>query len=159
MFVSQSETGSLESLPVPLPDLFGFCDNYKSPTFLQTNAQVECMQRISNLGEASSTFLNPLSYNIFFLNGTGAESDRSQIRTGKVYTRASDGSVTESTSAVTAPVYSAGTCSSFGVVQEVSYQVYYTESAKGVYIINDIVVDLMLLDSVSLDSQFCGSAE
>lgn len=117
------------------------------------------MQRISNLGEASSTFLNPLSYNIFFLNGTGAESDRSQIRTGKVYTRASDGSVTESTSAVTAPVYSAGTCSSFGVVQEVSYQVYYTESAKGVYIINDIVVDLMLLDSVSLDSQFCGSAE
>lgn len=105
--------------------------------------------------------MNPLSYNIFFLNGTSAESDRTQIRTGNVYSKAADGSVTQSTesSTLSEPVYSAGTCTATGVVQEAIYQVYYTESAKGVYIIEDITLDLMLLDSIALEAQFCASGE
>ena len=54
--------GLLENMLLPRRDVFGFCDNFKSPIFLEEQENEGCIQQIRSLQETTNTYLNPLLY-------------------------------------------------------------------------------------------------
>lgn len=57
--------GQIKNFPLPMPDLFGFCNNFRTPSFLSEVSESYCEQSISSLSMAAATFLNPLIYTNF----------------------------------------------------------------------------------------------
>jgi len=52
-----------ENFVLPSRDLFGFCDNFKAPSFLKNvdaNIEGSCVQSLTNIADSVETFLNPV---------------------------------------------------------------------------------------------------
>ena len=67
---------------LPQPDLFGFCDNYKSAEFLRTvspDTTGSCVQQILDLEQAAQGSLSMATYLRSYLLGSDLGSDSAQI--------------------------------------------------------------------------------
>ena len=73
------------NFPFPQPDLFGFCDNFKSLPFMTDDSDNLCFQAITDLNIAAQTFLNPLTYTQKVLQGSSPSSSSKTVTTGNVY--------------------------------------------------------------------------
>ena len=162
---------------LPQRDLFGFCDNYKSASFLHNvNAATEgsCVQYFTNLNDAAFTFMDPQKYGSKtvdsprgtpsreFLKGSSKGSNSTEFILGKVYLRDSTtGDVSDVTSTYTAegmvrPTYDAVACTVENFVSEVQYRVYYEVDSQGLYTIDSIQIEFMLDSKLTLDKdKFC----
>jgi len=54
--------GLIGNLLLPQRNVFGFCDNFKSPLFLHEIHSGSCVQQINSLYEMVDTYLNPTFY-------------------------------------------------------------------------------------------------
>jgi len=155
MLVKASDR-TIQNFPLPQPDLFGFCDNYKSASFLEQQSHGRCTQPISELKNAASTFLNVNTYTTpFYLNGAAPSSSANAIKLGQLYSVSADGIVTKNSSK-RATSFNAVTCTASNAVKEVFYRVFYT-SREGFYQVSDITVDILQLDQLQLDPKYCSS--
>lgn len=87
LIFAKDSNGKVKNFPLPMPDLFGFCNNYKTPTFLQEVTESYCEQSISNLQDAAATFLNPKTYTNFLVS-SGSDPEKSNqidLTVGDVY--------------------------------------------------------------------------
>ena len=92
--------GSIRNFIMPQRDLFGFCDNFKSTTFLQNvNPDTEgtCVQQIRNLVASADTVLKPETYKQRYLKGSKPDSDEASqpVEAGKLYLLDDDGNLTD----------------------------------------------------------------
>jgi len=101
----------VENFNMPQRDLFGFCDNFKSASFLKNVDSLtkgSCVQPITNLSKAVDTFLNPLTYSLpEYLTGSSQGSQSAKFTVAKIFIRdTASGEVTEKTdSSLYKPAY------------------------------------------------------
>jgi len=140
-----------------MPDLFGFCNNYKTPNFLQEVPESYCEQSISNLQAAADTFLNPKTYTDFSVTaGSNPEkSDKKDLTVGNVskYNQKTSEISKLDASSLTKPSVSG--CSASNVVREVFYTVYYKPTSSGHFQIANVLIDLVLQDTLDIDPKVC----
>lgn len=131
-----SADGHTVNWPMPQTDMFGFCNNYKAPEFMQKRGSHTCNQAITSSQEAAQTFLNPAVYAEASLPHSAGKSV--QFTVMNVYKVDSQGKLTAASSTLPA-----GSCSD--AVKEVFYTVYYKPSG-GYYSIEAVEVDFVLQD-------------
>mmetsp|Transcript_71408 Transcript_71408/g.98870 ORF Transcript_71408/g.98870 Transcript_71408/m.98870 type:complete len:153 (+) Transcript_71408:615-1073(+) len=141
---------------MPEPDLFGICNNYKSPTFLQDTKSNQCQQSFLSLQEGS-TFLNPNYYTDFeFLIGSSPGSQSSPITRGDVYEQAAATlDITKLTAGTFTFAITTATCTITNFVKEIYYHVYYEALESGNYSIKSITMDLLLQDTLTIPAEYC----
>ena len=157
--------GVFENFLLPSRDLFGFCDNFKSATFLkdvQADEKGSCVQSITSLEKAAETFLNPEWYTEReYLKGssTGSKSVEFNEKTVKIFVKdRQTGQITQqSDNAPQSPVVvsTAAECRVDNWVGEVFYRVFYSDTKDGLYTIDDIQLEFMLESSLSIDPKYC----
>lgn len=152
-----------ENFLLPKRDLFGFCDNFKSATFLNDVAaddEGSCVQSITKMEDAVNTFLDPKWYSDRqYLKGssTGSRADDFNPNEVKIFERdSSTGQITQATDNVPkSPTYNAAECRVDNYVSEVFYRVYYSDTKDGLYTIEDIQLEFMIENTLDLDVKFC----
>lgn len=141
---------------MPQPDMFGICNNYKAPTFLQDRKSNQCQQSFLAL-EDGKTFLNPTYYQNFeYLLGSSPASQSNDITLGDVYRQ--DSTTLEVTKLSTG-TYTFGitlaSCTVTNFVKEIYYHVYYEAQESGNYAIDNIKMDLLIQDTLTLPASYC----
>ena len=162
--LSKNTNIGLRNFIFPQKDLFGFCDNFKSTTFLldiDPDLQGACVQIITDPAEAASTVLNPNTYIQTYLKGSSPESQTKRVQKGDVYIlNGQTGEMTgpDSAYAFAAPVYSETDCTISNYAQEVFFRVYYREE-KAKYVIDKITANFIIVDSQKLGDAPCAASE
>jgi hypothetical protein len=144
----------VSNFPLPQPDLSGFCDNFKSPSFLVdvSPSKNSCVQQISNFQSAAQTFMNPVYYTLdtHYLS-SGAKS----FEIGNIYVEDSNGVITDGGVNSVPPAPAAGNCRTSNVVKELRYRVYYKDTSSWYYEIDSITIDMILQAELEMDDSFC----
>ena len=137
--------GVFENFMLPQRDLFGFCDNFKSASFLRSvDAETEgsCVQTFTFLSDAAESYLNPIFYEKRqYLTGSNDGSTASSFSRGKLFRRDSaTGEVEElpSSTNLASPTVDLAACTVTNFVREVFYRVFYSENDNGLYTIDSI---------------------
>ena len=164
----------IEVWTVPQPIGFnGICMSSIGVEFLKNVPSEACHHFITDLSLATNTFLKPDSYGgdnflgdseNMILNGLGVNgltSSSIKLDFGDIWLLDSDNKLTkqESTYIASNPIiYSASSCTATNVVKEAYYNIEYLDFIEGEqtgFKIKSISVDLVLLDSLQIDAQYC----
>jgi len=120
----------MNGFPLPKPDSFGICNNYKSAYFMQDDHST-CLQ-MANLQSECSNLLNPEFYSTklqVYLGFRGLPSQNKQVTIGEIWTFNDETQVyskkdSANTALLTSAASSSGsTCSCRNYLKEVEYVV------------------------------------
>lgn len=157
--------------PLPQADTFGYCNNYKSPSFLEPMDDHKCIQRVTHLLDACNSFYNAqtLSSSLGYLSGSDSSSNANSISINSVYYyNSTSNTLTKGSNSIPFSAYgyvdsidpvtntsTFKTCSCANALKEAHYTMYYTPNADGTYSVNSVAADIVIDNNITLPTSYC----